>query len=188
MSEVDVMLERKEPVLPCKIRWITGRDREAVEDLEQETGGMEWSNDHARWVPGPLAEVLPVPWTWDEYVVNLRGGNCVGMVADSSMTGDLPGVMVYESLEDRFYMVRFLVHIDYRRRGVGTQMMAEMFGKLRKARSHRNGINRITLEVRETDLSSQLFLRSQGFRARPEILRGFYRDTGEDGYFMEHVL
>jgi ribosomal-protein-alanine N-acetyltransferase len=45
--------------------------------------------------------------------------------------------------------------------------------------------SRITLEVRETNLSAQLFFRNSGFRA-VSVLRGFYEDTPEDAYLMQY--
>ena len=44
--------------------------------------------------------------------------------------------------------------------------------------------NRIMLEVRETNLSAQLFFRANGFRA-VSLLREFYEDTPEDAYLMQ---
>jgi ribosomal-protein-alanine N-acetyltransferase len=44
--------------------------------------------------------------------------------------------------------------------------------------------NRIVLEVRETNLSAQLFFRSLGFRATG-VLRNFYEDSTEDAFMMQ---
>lgn len=43
--------------------------------------------------------------------------------------------------------------------------------------------NRITCEILETNLSGQLFLRSQGLRA-VSVLRDYYDDITEDAYVM----
>ena len=40
------------------------------------------------------------------------------------------------------------------------------------------------LEVRETNLSAQLFFRTNDFRA-VSVLRDFYDDTTEDAYLMQ---
>jgi ribosomal-protein-alanine N-acetyltransferase len=40
------------------------------------------------------------------------------------------------------------------------------------------------LEIRETNLSAQLFFRDAGFRAI-SVLRSFYDDTPEDAYLMQ---
>ena len=55
--------------------------------------------------------------------------------------------------------------------------------------SSRSGVrsnrrNRIVLEVRETNLSAQLFFRQLGFRATG-VLKGFYEDTPEDAFLMQ---
>jgi ribosomal-protein-alanine N-acetyltransferase len=41
------------------------------------------------------------------------------------------------------------------------------------------------LEIRETNLSAQLFFRDLGFRAI-SLLRDFYEDTTEDAYLMQY--
>ena len=46
---------------------------------------------------------------------------------------------------------------------------------------------RITLKVRESNLSAQLFFRQQGFRA-VRVLRSLYEDSGEDAYLMQYRL
>ena len=43
----------------------------------------------------------------------------------------------------------------------------------------------ILLEVRETNLSAQLFFRNSGFKA-VSVLREFYDDTPEDAYVMQY--
>ena len=45
----------------------------------------------------------------------------------------------------------------------------------------------ILLEVRETNLSAQLFFKEQGFRA-VRVLRNHYDDTAEDAYVMRYRL
>ena len=43
------------------------------------------------------------------------------------------------------------------------------------------------LEVRETNLSAQLFFANAGFRAL-SVLRNHYDDTLEDAYYMRYCL
>src|SRR5262249_23713338 len=76
----------------------------------------------------------------------------------------------------------FAVHPSYRRHGVGAQMVAKLISKLS---SHRR--TRITLEVRETNLSAQLFFRAQGFKA-VRVLRALYEDTGGAAFLMQYRL
>jgi len=64
--------------------------------------------------------------------------------------------------------------------GIGTQMVGKLFGKLH---THRRG--KITLAVRERNLTAQLFFRALDFRAS-KVLRNYYEDSGEDAFLMEH--
>jgi ribosomal-protein-alanine N-acetyltransferase len=66
-----------------------------------------------------------------------------------------------------------------RRRRVGSQMVRKLASKLSRDRR-----SRIMLEIRETNLSAQLFFREAGFRAI-SVLRAFYDDTPEDAYLMQ---
>lgn len=58
------------------------------------------------------------------------------------------------------------------------QVSAKLVSKLSSQRR-----NRIVLEVRETNLSAQLFFRRLGFRAVNTMCQ-FYQDTPEDAYVM----
>lgn len=90
--------------------------------------------------------------------------------------------MVYECHEYKMQIVNFAVHPNWRRRGIGVQMVSELVSKMTiHRRTH------ITMELRETNLAAQLFFQQQGFRA-VRVLRNFYEDTGEDGYLMEYRL
>jgi ribosomal-protein-alanine N-acetyltransferase len=57
--------------------------------------------------------------------------------------------------------------------------MDKLFSKLAYQRR-----SRIQLEVRETNLSAQLFLKQLGFRATG-VLRSFYEDSTEDAFLMQ---
>ena len=59
-------------------------------------------------------------------------------------------------------------------------MVDKLVGKLSSQRR-----TDITLEVRETNLSAQVFFRDGGFRAT-NVLRDFYDDSPEDAYVMQY--
>ena len=69
---------------------------------------------------------------------------------------------------------------EFRRMGIGSQMIRKLIGKLSSQRR-----SRIMLEVRETNLAAQLFFRENGFRA-VSVLREYYEDTPEDAYVMQY--
>ena len=90
------------------------------------------------------------------------------------------GFMIYELHKTRIHVLNFAVADGYRRRGVGSQMIAKLIAKLSPQRR-----SRIVLEVRETNLAAQLFFRENGFRA-VSVLRSYYADTPEDAYLMQY--
>jgi ribosomal-protein-alanine N-acetyltransferase len=143
---------------------------------------------HIRWmIRRDMPEVLAIehasfeyPWCEEEFLRVLRQRNCIGMVAEYGER--VVGFMIYELHKNKLHVLDFAAHAEFRRVGVGRQMLAKLVGKLS---SHRR--TRIALWVRETNLPAQLFFRIQGFRAM-EVVREHYPDTGEDAYMMNYLL
>ena len=140
---------------------------------------------HIRWmIRRDMPEVLAIedesfefPWLEEDFIRCLRQRNCIGMVAEHD--DRVVGFMVYDMTKPRIQILNFAVAREYRRCGVGAQMVAKLAAKL--SAQHRT---RIVVEVRETNLAAQLFFRAQGFRA-VSVLRDFYEDTPEDAYVMQ---
>lgn len=143
--------------LPVHIRWMIRRDMPDV--LAIENGSFEF------------------PWSEEDFIRCLRQRNCIGMVAEHNER--VVGFMIYELHKNRLHILNFAVPESLRRRGIGTQMIKKLIGKLSRERR-----NRIMLEIRETNLPAQLFFRDLGFRA-VSVLRAFYEDTPEDAYLMQ---
>jgi ribosomal-protein-alanine N-acetyltransferase len=143
---------------------------------------------HIRWmIRRDMPEVLSIehasfeyPWCEEEFLRVLRQRNCIGMVAEHGER--IVGFMIYELHRNKIHVLDFATHADFRRRGIGRQMVAKLVGKLTAQRR-----NRIALYLRETNLQSQLFYRVMGFRAM-EVIREHYPDTGEDAYSMQYHL
>jgi ribosomal-protein-alanine N-acetyltransferase len=142
------------------IRWMIRRDMPEVLQTEQES--FEYS------------------WTEEDFLRCLRQRNCIGMVAEQGEK--VVGFMIYELHKAKLHILNFAVHPQFRRGGIGAQMVAKLISKLS---SHRR--TRITLEVRETNLGAQLFFRAQLFKG-VRVLRSFYDDSGEDAFLMEYRL
>jgi ribosomal-protein-alanine N-acetyltransferase len=140
------------------IRWMIRRDMPEVLQTEQQS--------------------FPFAWTEEDFLRCLRQRNCIGMVAEHGEK--VVGFMIYELHKNKLHILNFAVNPEWRRLGVGAQMVGKLISKLS---SHRR--TRITLEVRETNLGAQLFFRKQEFRA-VRVLRAFYDDSGEDAFLMEY--
>jgi ribosomal-protein-alanine N-acetyltransferase len=142
------------------IRWMIRRDMPEVLQTEQQS--------------------FEYPWTEEDFLRCLRQRNCIGMVAEQGEK--VVGFMIYELHKAKLHILNFAVNPDWRRNGVGAQMVAKLISKLS---SHRR--TRITLEVRETNLTAQLFFRHQGFKA-VRVLRCYYEDSGEDAFLMHYCF
>jgi ribosomal-protein-alanine N-acetyltransferase len=152
------MNQKSNPAVSVHIRWMIRRDMAEV--LEIENTSFEF------------------PWSEDDFIRCLRQRNCIGMVAEHE--DRVVGFMIYELHKNQLHILNFAVRPELRRQGIGTQMANKLVGKLSQQRR-----NRIMLEVRETNLSAQLFFRDSGFRA-VSVLRDYYDDTTEDAYIMQY--
>jgi ribosomal-protein-alanine N-acetyltransferase len=141
------------------IRWMIHRDMPEVLSIEQES--------------------FEFPWSEEDFIRCRRQSN-IAMVAEHE--DRVVGFTIYELNKKHIQVLNFAVGSEFHRRGVGTQMVHKLISKLSPGRR-----TRITLEVRETNLSAQLFFRQSGFRA-VSVLRGYYDDTPEDAYLMQYQL
>lgn len=142
------------------IRWMIRRDMPEVLGIEQAS--------------------FPFAWSEDEFLRVLRRRNCIGMIAEQGER--VVGFMIYELHKSKLQVLNFAVDPEFRRGGVGAQMIAKLIGKLSTQRR-----SQIVLYVRESNLAAQLFYRNLDFRA-VEVVREFYEDTGEDAYIMQYQL
>jgi ribosomal-protein-alanine N-acetyltransferase len=139
------------------IRWMIRRDMPEV--LTAERASFEYS------------------WTEDDFLRCLRQRNCIGMVAEQN--DRVVGFMIYELHKNKLHILNFAVHPQARRMGIGGQMVGKLVNKLS---THRR--QKITLAVRERNLTAQVFFRSHDFKAT-RVLRNYYEDSGEDAFQME---
>ena len=146
------------------------------------------SRVHVRWmIRRDMPEVLGIehasfefPWCEEEFLRVLRQRNCIGMVAEQGER--IVGYMIYELHRNRISVLDFATHPEFRRHGIGQQMVVKLVGKLSSQRR-----SRIALCVRETNLPAQLFFRVVGFRA-VEVIREHFQDSGEDAFAMHYDL
>ena len=143
-----------------QIRWLIRRDMPEVLAIEQSS--------------------FQQPWSEEEFLSHLRQRNCIGMVAEYNQ--QIVGFMIYELHKARLQLLNFATSGDFRRLGVGLQMINKLVDKLSQQRRQE-----IILEVRESNLEAQLFFKSQEFQA-VRVMRAHYDDTTEDAYVMRFRL
>lgn len=134
------------------IRWMIRRDLKEFFEIENES--------------------FERPWTEDEVLAALRKRNCIAMVAEHGEK--VVGYMIYELRKQKYELLKFAVHPDYLRCGVGTALLKKLQSKLDSDRR-----NRIVTRLHEVNLAGHLFLKRLGFTAM-SVDRGYY--DGEDAY------
>ena len=116
----------------------------------------------------------------DELTEYLRSRNIVGQVIELT-SKKIVGFMLYELQKYDFAIIFLAIHPDYRRSGFGAKMVNKLILKLypvgRKVE--------ISVDVRETNLSTQLFFKKLGFKA-VLVDKNYFSDTGEDSYLMTY--
>lgn len=124
--------------------------------------------------------VFDNPWSEEDFMRCLDHRNCIGMVAVDE-TEYVHGYMLYELNKHMLHVLNFVVRPGSQRRQIGRKMIIELTSKL--SRSFRT---QITMELRETNLPAQQFLRACGFRATA-IMKDYWDDK-EDAYKMTYCL
>jgi ribosomal-protein-alanine N-acetyltransferase len=143
---------------------------------------------HIRWmIRRDMPEVLAIehagfdfPWCEEGFLRVLRQRNCIGMVAE--LGERVVGFMIYELHKNKLNVLDFAVHPEFRRQGIGRQLVDKLISKLSAAQR-----TKIIIRVRETNLTGQLFFRSQRLQALG-VNREHYADTGEDAFVMCYLL
>jgi [ribosomal protein S18]-alanine N-acetyltransferase len=120
------------------------------------------------------------PLTEEAMLSLLRQRNCIGMVAEHNEK--VIGFMIYELHKAKLHVLNFAVHPDYRRQGVGRQVVAML---ARKLSSHRR--TRLTAVLADHNLAGHLFFRACGFRS-VRVLRDYFTTPPADGYLMRYKI
>ena len=147
---------------------------------------------HIRWMIRPdLGAALAIetatfrdPWTEEAFLRTLRKRSVVPAVAEvmdpgSARHGQIAGFLVYELSKWKLQVLNLAVGHEWRRQRVGARLLASLRRKL----TNNEHICRasIVVDVLESNLPMQLFLRAQGWRCNT-VLRGDDRDGGEDTF------
>ncbi len=125
------------------------------------------------------ALVHPCPWDVAQLRQEMARPSVIAKVADlgEGRPADLAGMMVYRLAAitpPEIELLRFAVHPDWRRHGIGAQMLLRLLAKV-QPRSRWRSLRAV---VPETCVEMQIFLREFGFRAVAS-LRSHWGD--EDG-------
>lgn len=147
-------------MLDLQIRWLIRRDMPEVLEIERASFANYWLDQ--------------------DFLSALKTRNVIGNVAEH--VGKVVGFNIYELHPGRLAILNFAVAPEFRRQGVGSQMISRMVDKLSQQRR-----TEIVLSIRERNLGMQQFLRSNGFQC-VDIAREAYDDSDEDAYEFRYFL
>ena len=119
------------------------------------------------------------PWTEDDFVKHMRTRNVIGMVAEVDQR--VVGYIVYALNKSHLLILNIAVAAEFRRRGIGRQMIEKLAAKLRPT-----GRKSLRLHVMEPNVAAQVFFRSCGFLAVG--IEDEWFETGETAYEMRREL
>ena len=96
----------------------------------------------------------------------------------TEVDGKIAAMLVLWFIVDEAHIATVAVHPDFRRQGIGEQILLHA---LRAARAE--GAQRAFLEVRAGNAAAQAMYRKYGFTVAG-VRRGYYKDNNEDAFLM----
>lgn len=135
--------------------------REAIERDKDAILNIEVKTNYYPWSEEDLERVWPRARTH----CYLADYNC-----------KIVGFVIVEEVKRKMFIHNLGVLSHYRRLHVGTELIQRVLSK-----TH---IGSFFACVRERDLDIQFFLKANGFKA-VKVQRGFFFDSGEDGFLFE---
>jgi ribosomal-protein-alanine N-acetyltransferase len=121
---------------------------------------------------------FPTPWSLAMFVLELSkpSGVCLAALIDH----ELVGYLICSRYDDVWHLMNVAVDPSWRRRGVGSGLLAEMLERAGL------GQGRYTLEVRTSNAAAIEMYERFGF-STAGTRRRYYQDTGEDALIMWRV-
>jgi ribosomal-protein-alanine N-acetyltransferase len=118
------------------------------------------------------AESFSEPWGSAELISVVKDKEVTGITCEYQEI--VVGYYIYRAVKTKMDIIRFAVHPDYRRQGVGESMMNNIKNKLQYMKFKYASVN-----VDEYNLEGQLFFRALGFK----YIKTFKGDE-HDSYLM----
>ncbi len=113
------------------------------------------------------------PWSLEELHHHKSASSCIPMVVEAGET--LVGFMLYEVNNGMLRVLKLAVDPQHQRRGIGFLMVEKLLEKLGGRRES------IEMEIRETNVRAQQFLKACGFKATA-VLPGWFKTPEEDAF------
>jgi len=116
------------------------------------------------------------PWSTRFFLQEIAAQCAQPIIAE--INGRITGYILFWVLPDAVDIHNIAVHPEFRRRGIGRQLLDQAIACARAGASLR-----VTLEVRKSNLDAQKLYESHGFVVTG-LRKGYYSDDGEDAITM----
>ncbi|MCR4436221.1 MAG: ribosomal protein S18-alanine N-acetyltransferase [Clostridiales bacterium] len=118
-----------------------------------------------------------IPWSRNSFIEELTG-NKFAMYFTAGVNGKIVGYAGMWKVFDEGHITNVAVHPEFRRSGVGSALIEYLIETAKE-----NGIARMTLEVRRSNLAAQKLYRKYGFK-ECGTRKAYYADNSEDALIM----
>ena len=139
------------------IRPITPADIDAVWDIEK--------------------MCFSVPWSRQSFVLEVEKNRCARYVV-AEHSGAVVGYGGMWLVVDEAHITNIAVHLLFRRKGIGRAILKALMME-----AHGMGIEKMTLEVRASNVEAQRLYKKLGF-VEVGVRKGYYSDNAEDAIIM----
>jgi len=139
------------------IRPITPADIDAVWDIEK--------------------MCFSVPWSRQSFVLEVEKNRCARYVV-AECSGTVVGYGGMWLVMDEAHITNIAVHPHFRRKGIGQSILKALM-----VEAHKIGIDKMTLEVRASNIAAQSLYKKLGF-VEVGVRKGYYGDNAEDAIIM----
>jgi ribosomal-protein-alanine N-acetyltransferase len=130
-------------------------------------------------IEGIERESYPTPWSRSMFAGELGKPSSLSLGAfDADVEGALVGYLIISRYVDAWHVMNVAVAPGYRRQGIATQMLEELFRL-----TEEDGRRGYTLEVRVSNGTAIALYERLGFQATG-VRRGYYTDNREDALIM----
>lgn len=121
-----------------------------------------------------------IPWSSGFFLQELRVACARSILAE--VDGKIVGYVLFWVLPGTIDVHNVAVHSEYRRAGIASTLMHQVVAEAR-----RQSVDRVTLEVRVSNIPAQRLYASVGF-VHTGLRKSYYSDNGEDALTMALVL
>lgn len=125
-------------------------------------------------------QCFTLPWT-KEQCLGALAQNCFKAFGIQENGNLLAYASFYHAL-DQMEIVNIAVRPQWRRKGLARELLAILLQA-----AHKMGIEKVALEVRESNFAARALYEQAGFR-QSGIRKKYYPDTGEDGLVLTREI